>query len=176
MSLVIQTSLPVTRILSPPGWHTGRGLVYKQTMADILHRISIAAPPEKVFDIVTTPAGVASWWTEDCTCEPQEGSVSVFKFMGGDVVFNMRIDEFTPGRSVAWTCLGDYDEWNGTTLHWSFEPKADGGTLLGLEHRGWATTEKEYPQCNSSWGYLLHLIKDHAEGKSTQAPESGKRS
>jgi len=143
-------------------------------VADILHRVKIASPPQTVFDLITTPEGVAVWWTEDCTCEPRAGSEAVFRFVGGDVVFRMRIDEFEPGRRVAWTCVGDYDEWNGTTLSWDLEPTEDSGTMLNFAHRGWATTEKEYPECNASWGNLLHMIKDHLEGKPIEVHPSGR--
>ncbi len=139
-------------------------------MADILHRLTISAPPERVFDAITTPEGVSHWWTKESTAEPRVGDISVFKFMGGKVVFRMRVDEYVPGRRVAWTCLGDYDEWNGTTLIWNCEPTDDGGTVLSLAHRGWTTTEKEYPQCNASWGHLLHIMRDYVEGKSAEPP------
>ncbi len=86
----------------------------------------------------------------------------------------MRVDEYVPGRRVAWTCLGDYDEWNGTTLIWDCEPTDDGGTVLSLAHCGWTTTEKEYPQCNASWGHLLHIMRDYVEGKSAEPPASGR--
>ncbi len=143
-------------------------------MADILHRVTIKAPPEAVFDLIATPAGVARWWTDDSTAEPRPGSVSVFKFMGGKVVFRMQIDEYAPGEKLAWTCLGDYDEWNGTTLTWRCRPTEGDKTVLSLSHCGWATTEKEYPECNASWGSLLHTIRDRAEGRSTEPPASGR--
>ncbi len=145
-------------------------------MADILHRLNINAPPETVFDAIATVEGIRNWWTDDSSCAPAAGGVSEFRFMNGEVVFRMRVDEHDPGRRLAWTCLGDYDEWNGTTITWSFEPAADGGTTLNLAHCGWASTEKEYPQCNASWGHLLHIIRDYAEGKSTDLPGSGRSS
>ncbi|MFQ5702247.1 MAG: SRPBCC domain-containing protein [Acidobacteriota bacterium] len=143
-------------------------------MADILHRVRIAAPPKSVFRAISTPEGIAHWWTDDSTSESRTGSVSVFRFMGGRVVFRMRVEAFEPERRLAWTCLGDYDEWNDTTLSWELEPAEDGGTVLKLAHRGWRSIEKEFPQCNTSWGHLLYLLKDHLEGKSAQPPESGR--
>ena len=145
-------------------------------MAEILHRLNINAPPETVFDTIATPQGIRLWWTDDSTSEPAVGSVSVFKFMNGEVVFRMRIDEYEPGRRLVWTCLGDYDEWNGTTLTWRFDPTDDGKTVLNLAHSGWASTEKEYPQCNESWGHLLHVVRDVAEGRETEPEESGRSS
>lgn len=158
----------------PQGWTRGPGGAHVWAVADILHRVHIAARPERVFDLITTPEGVAVWWTEDCALTPRVGSEAVFRFVGGDVVFRMRIDELEPGRRVAWTCLGDYDEWNGTTLSWDLEPTEDAKTILNFAHRGWATTEREYPECNASWGNLLHMIKNHAEGKPVEVHPSGR--
>jgi hypothetical protein len=42
-------------------------------MPDILHRISIDAPPEAVHDLVATTGGVARWWTG----RPLEGDSTV---------------------------------------------------------------------------------------------------
>ncbi len=57
-------------------------------------------------------------------------------------------------------------------------PTIPGGnkTVQNLSHSGWASTEKEYPQCNTSWGNLFHVIRDYAEGKSTELPPSGRSS
>ena len=89
-------------------------------MAEILHRLNIAASPETVFDAIATADGIRQWWTDDSECASSAGDVSVFRFMNGEVVFRMRVDEHVPGRRLAWTCLGDYDEWNGTTITWTF--------------------------------------------------------
>lgn len=143
-------------------------------MAEILHQIRIAASPERVFEMITTSAGFAVWWTEDSSVEPTAGTVATFRFLGGKVTFRMRIDEFDSPHRVTWTCLGDYEEWNGTTLAWNLSPTESGGTVLDLAHRGWEKTDGEYPQCNASWGHLLHLMKDHLEGKTVSVHPAGR--
>lgn len=144
-------------------------------MAEILHSVRIAAPPQRVFDAISTPDGIAHWWTDDSTSEPRAGSVSVFKFMQGRIVFRMHVDAFNPPRHLAWTFLGDYDSWEGTTLSWDLEPAGDTGTILNLAHRGWRSTEGEFSECSTSWGRLLSLLKDHVEGRSVRPPESGRK-
>src|SRR5258708_13023946 len=53
------------------------------TMPDILHRISIDAPQERVHDLVATTEGVARWWTgRRLSGETSEGSR--FSFYFGD--------------------------------------------------------------------------------------------
>jgi len=143
-------------------------------MADILHCITIKAPVETVFDIIATDEGVGSWWTDDSTSAAGVGEVSEYRFMNGELVFRMLIDAYEPGRRLAWSFQGDYEAWDGTTITWMLDATDEDGTVLNLEHSGWPTTEGEFRQCNTSWGSLLHTIRDYAEGKGTAVPSSGR--
>ena len=142
-------------------------------MTDILHRITIQAAPDRVFAALTVSEGLQSWWTQDSTATPESGSVAVFKFLQGTVVFRMRIEELVPGKRVAWLCQGDLQEWEETQLTWDLESTESGGTDLRFAHRGWASTEGEYPRCNTTWGHLMHLLKAYAEGKPVEPYFSG---
>jgi len=135
-------------------------------MPDILHRISISAPPERVRDAVVTTAGLRSWWTDDADARDTVGQVNHFGFAGGAVEFPFRIDEMG-GARVAWTCLDGPKvpaEWVGTRLTFDLEPQGS-GTLLRFAHRGWRSVEGDLPQCNTVWGELMHRLKASAEGR-----------
>ncbi len=142
-------------------------------MADILHRITIDAAPDRVFDALTVSEGLQSWWTQDSNATPETGSVAVFKFLQGTIVFRMRVEELVPGKRVTWLCLGDLQEWEETQLTWELESTESGGTDLRFAHRGWASTEGEYPRCNTTWGHLMHLLKAYAESKPVEPHFSG---
>ena len=60
-------------------------------MADILHRITINTAPDRVFDALTVSEGLQSWWTQDSDATPEVGSVAVFKFLQGKIVFRIRV-------------------------------------------------------------------------------------
>jgi uncharacterized protein YndB with AHSA1/START domain len=132
-------------------------------MADMLHWIGVGAGSDRVFDAVTTAAGLRSWWTDDVEAEPAEGSIATFGFGNRSVVFRMRIDRLDRPRLVRWTCLGDFDEWTGTRLSFEFRPTSDGGTGVTFTHSGWESTEGYYRQCNTDWGRLMYFLKDHVE-------------
>ena len=142
-------------------------------MADILHRITIDAGPDRVFDALTVSEGLQSWWTQDSTATPEIGSVALFKFVQGTIVFRMRVEDLIPGKKVAWSCLGDLQEWEGTRLTWELESTENGGTDLRFAHSGWNSTEGDYPRCNTTWGHLMHLLKAYAEGKPVKPHFSG---
>jgi uncharacterized protein YndB with AHSA1/START domain len=42
---------------------------------DILHRIKIEAPPERILPAITTAEGFRHWWTDDCTAVPKAGTM-----------------------------------------------------------------------------------------------------
>ncbi len=142
-------------------------------MADILHRITIDAGPDRVFDALTVSEGLQSWWTQDSTATPEIGSVALFKFVQGTIVFRMRVEDLIPGKKVAWSCLGDLQEWEGTRLTWELESTENGGTDLRFAHSGWNSMEGDYPRCNTTWGHLMHLLKAYAEGKPVKPHFSG---
>jgi len=49
-------------------------------MVDIIHRVGIKAPPNKVYTAVATVEGVAGWWTKDATGVSELGRTSPFVF------------------------------------------------------------------------------------------------
>jgi uncharacterized protein YndB with AHSA1/START domain len=135
-------------------------------MPDILHEIVIDAPPEKVYGAITKTEELRSWWTADSTAGPEVGSVAVFKFAGGKVVFRMRIDELVPGKRVVWTCLGEDEEWKGTRLTFDLHPAEEGGTDLRFTHAEWRSLDGYYAVCNTTWGELMYRLKEYLEGGS----------
>jgi peroxiredoxin/uncharacterized protein YndB with AHSA1/START domain len=136
---------------------------------DILHQVSIRAPPQRVLAAVTTQPGIRSWWTANCTVKPEIGFVNVFRFNNGNLEFHFRVDQQTP-RHVAWTCVRAPkvpDEWVDTRL--TFELAAqDSGTTLRFGHRGWRSIDGAYADCNTVWGELMQRLRSHAEGKPTE--------
>ena len=143
-----------------------------ETMAEILHRITIDACVHDVFAAIATDEGIKHWWTDDSTSASAAGEVSEFRFMNGEIVFRMRLNAYEPGSRLVWSFLGDYPAWDGTEVAWHLAPTDDGKTTLNLVHSGWTSTETEYPQCNTSWGHLMHLIRDYVEAKVGAPPAS----
>ncbi len=134
-------------------------------MDDIMHWISIDAPPARVFDAVTTAQGLSSWWTSDVEADAAVGDVSVFGFNDRSVVFRMRVDELAAPHCVRWTCVGDFPEWEGTRIEFRIEETDEGQSNLTFTHAGWESTEGFFRQCNTDWGRLMYYLKDYLEGR-----------
>jgi uncharacterized protein YndB with AHSA1/START domain len=133
-------------------------------MPDLLHHLEIAAPPGKVYQAVTSEAGLRAWWTPDARAEPRVGAVAEFGFFNRAVVFRMRIVELSADRRLVWDCLGDLDEWRSTRLVWDVTPHPKGSTLR-FTHGGWQSASDGFAHSNTTWGGLMHVLRDYAEGK-----------
>ncbi len=133
-------------------------------MADMLHEISINAPPEPVYEAIATQEGLRGWWTLDSVAADQPGDVAEFGFDDGAMLLRMRIDELVPGKRAKWTCLGDASEWRGTELLWDIQA-SEGGSVLRLRHANWRRTSGWFAVCNTTWGALLYRLRDYVEGR-----------
>ena len=139
-------------------------------MPDSQHDITIVAPPARVFELLTTQDGLRSWWTAASRAAPTVGHVNVFGFDGGKVEFHFRVDEHVSPRHIAWTCVGAPKvpaEWVGTRIVADLEP-TEGGTRLRFGHCGWASGGGAFTLCNTTWGHLMYLLRDAAEGRGNE--------
>lgn len=133
-------------------------------MADMYHQVHIQAPPEKVYDALTTQDGLRSWWTADSLFDARRGGSAQFGFAKRAVVFRMQIDVLETGKRTAWTCVGDIDDWKDTQLTWDID-KAGNGSVLHFTQSGWKAVTGHFPTANSTWGMLMYRLKDYLEGK-----------
>jgi uncharacterized protein YndB with AHSA1/START domain len=133
-------------------------------MAEMKHQIPIKAAPEKVYAAITSQTGLRGWWTADTKADEKAGGKAEFGFDKRGMVFRMTIEKLDPGKRVVWSCHGDHPEWDGTVLTWELSPQ-DGSTNLRFNHSNWKAASDFYATCNSSWGELMHRLRDYAEGR-----------
>ena len=137
-------------------------------MADILHKITIAAPPEKVYAALTEPLGLAGWWTENVRAEPKVGSIARFRF-GEESGPDMEILDLRPSKLVHWRCVakttGSKDEWIGTEIFFELEPDGQ-GTILRFSQRRWLEASDFLRYCSLKWATYLVGLKHFLEGGS----------
>jgi uncharacterized protein YndB with AHSA1/START domain len=133
-------------------------------MPDILHLVRIRANPERVYEALTTTAGVRGWWTRDADLDATVGGSGTFRFYGGHGVTIVRLDELVPARRVAWSVQSANapGDWTGTTI--AFDLRAeDDVTVLAFAHRGFAQPSEGYAQVNTGWAYFLVSLRQYVE-------------
>ncbi len=115
-------------------------------MADLTLTRHYAAPPDKVFEVLTRPELILKWWGhEGMSVEPDRldftrlgpwGSVLVASD-GGRYKMTGQVTHIDPPRSVGftWAWHDDADR-RGVESHvtLSVEPHPEGGTLFRLSH------------------------------------------
>jgi len=52
-------------------------------MSEIVQELTIEATPEHVIDALTTPDGIAAWWSKRVSAEPQVGALIEVRFESG---------------------------------------------------------------------------------------------
>jgi uncharacterized protein YndB with AHSA1/START domain len=131
-------------------------------MPEIEHEIRIAAPCERVFAALTTLDGVRSWHTPTATGSGAIGTEWVFTF-ADHPEFDWEVTASEPDRSVGWRCTQGPGDSVGTTATFTLTPLDDGRTLLEHVHAGWPGTHGNFRKCNTTWGVLLHHLRDYVE-------------
>ncbi len=139
-------------------------------MVDILHRVGVVAPIEKVYRALATPEGLAEWWTRETSGASEVGGKLGFRF--GDVGgFDMEILELDPEGHVRWRVIDGPQEWIGTEIDWRLEQRDD-YTIVLFAHEGWSEPVEFMHHCSTKWATFLMSLKELVEtGTGRPAPD-----
>jgi uncharacterized protein YndB with AHSA1/START domain len=131
-------------------------------MADIMHLVKIAVPPERVYEALTTPEGIRNWWTRDADLDAVAGGTGTFRFHGGNDV-TVAVRELEPPLHVMWKTTSSFrSEWKGTTIVFDLRVDA-GGTVLSFAHRGFEAADERYAVTTTEWGVYLASLQQYLE-------------
>lgn len=133
-------------------------------MPDIMHLVRIDTSPERVYEAITTAAGVRRWWTRDAVLEPKIGAVGEFGFNERRFVAKVRVDELAPPARARWTVVAGAPGW-GPTITFGLQPGGR-GTVLSFAHRGFAHADDGYASATTRWGAYLISLKAYLETRS----------
>lgn len=148
-------------------------------MPDIRQIVLIRATAEKIFQAITTPEGLAAWWTPDTKAEPELNSIARFGF-GPTYFKEMKIVELQSPLNLKWVCMKGAEEWIDTTISFTLQPgdkaalsnfhpeladqisqanKADHGTVLSFQHNDWKEYSPMFAECSYTWAQFLNGLK-----------------
>ena len=116
------------------------------------------ASPKKVFDALTTPEGLTSWFLSDAALEARTGSIYEFDWLGG---YHMEgnIKGIQSGKSVSYSWHDKLPNGKNAVTNASFSvAKKGSGTILKLRHTGFEDPV-HFAECSSRWGYYLTNMK-----------------
>lgn len=138
-------------------------------MPNIVHKIGVRGSANQAFASLSTPAGLAAWWTGDTTGDCQPSGTIHFRF-GERGKIDVKVLESVPNKRVQWQVIAGPNEWLGTKL--SFDIAQDGEyTKVLFEHSGWKEQTESMHHCSTKWAMFLMSLKSLLEtGKGAAYP------
>jgi uncharacterized protein YndB with AHSA1/START domain len=142
----------------------------------IEREIYVDAPPETVFDVVSSPDHIRDWWSAETDVEPVPGGTGALTWRDEasgrvDVVPITVVDAQPPHRfSFRWTHeAGEVaTETNSMLVTFELSPSGTGTVLrlteTGFRERGWeiAVLEEAYQDHVRGWDFYLPRIAEVA--------------
>ena len=130
-------------------------------MPDIFHDFPINASPQKVFDAVSTAAGLSSWWTKSCEGNPAAGAEYKLGF-GPEYDWRAVVTYFIPGSEFELRLTKADADWQNSRVGFTLKPQG-GGTSVKFHHLGWPEANEHYKISCFCWAMYLRLLKRYVE-------------
>lgn len=131
----------------------------KPMLGDIHHEVTIDAPADQVFDVLTRPEQMDRWIANGASIEPEAGGLYSLGWVG------MKILEIVPNKKLT---LISTDE-TPTVLTWTLDENG-GKTRLTLVHSGFAPDHNN-SGLNIGWLVFMNYVTSIAEkGATWQSP------
>ncbi|RZJ69814.1 SRPBCC domain-containing protein [Flavobacterium sp.] len=131
-------------------------------MADIIHRVGIKAPTQKVYEAIATTKGISDWWTKDTKGESAVGKTVVTRFhtADGKEVGSMEfeIKALEPGKKVHWKFTSGPEEWLGTDVVFDLHEEGD-YTIVLFQHLNWKEEVEFKAHCSMKWAIFMLSLK-----------------
>ena len=130
-------------------------------MPDIFHEFPVRASADKVFEAISSPSGLDSWWTLRSSGQPVQGSEYELKF-GDGFEWRAVVSRVERNKEFELTVNEADDDWRNTRLTFQLEQKG-AITEVMFQHTGWAEANKHYNVSCFCWAMYLRLLRRYIE-------------
>ena len=125
-------------------------------MANILHEFTIAAPPARIFECMTTPAGLDQWWTHYSSGKPEVDALYALGF-GPEYDWDARGIHHPSGNTVVFSRSAPSATLAMCIRGFHLTPLGD-HTRVSFRHSGWKAETPHFGTTSFAWAmYLRHL-------------------
>lgn len=138
-------------------------------MADICHDFPIKGPRARVFDAISTPEGLNSWWSKTCAGTPREGAEYEFGF-GPGYDWRALVTQCMPDSVFELKMIQADDDWTGSRLTFKLAEN-EGATQVVFRHSDWPEENEHYRISCYCWAMYLRHLKRYVESGETVAYE-----
>jgi uncharacterized protein YndB with AHSA1/START domain len=130
-------------------------------MADIFQDFPVKASPARVYQAVSSPQGLDSWWTKTSAGQPVEGAQY-------ELGFGPEYD----WRAVVTRCVEESEfelqmvladaDWMGTRVGFRLANEGE-TTSVRFYHTGWPSLNDHYRVSCHCWALYLRLLRRYVE-------------
>src|SRR5262245_30224098 len=130
-------------------------------MPDIYHDFPINAAKRKVFQAVSTPQGLDSWWTKTCAGSPSEGVDYKLGF-GAEEELIAVVTQCVPDALFEFRLTKADSDWQTSRVGFELAEQG-GGTTVKFHHVDWPEANEHYRISCFCWAMYLRLLKRYVE-------------
>lgn len=130
-------------------------------MADITHLFYIHAPADKIFDAISTPEGMNTWWTKRASGKPMQGAKYTLWF-GPEHDWRAVVTRCVRNAEFELEMTHTDEDWQGTRLGFALQER-DEGTQIRFYHLGWPEANDHYQISCFCWAMYLRLMRKYVE-------------
>jgi uncharacterized protein YndB with AHSA1/START domain len=127
----------------------------------ILLAVNVDAPPERIFEILTTTEGQRAFWTADC-----EVAADRARFGFAEAPVDLEVSVHTELNSlVQMQVQSGFPFWDGSTWEWALSPNGDSdhSTTIIFRHYGFGEgiAENDLGGTAQTWAMTLQHLADY---------------
>ncbi|HEX9412846.1 MAG TPA: SRPBCC domain-containing protein [Ktedonobacterales bacterium] len=123
---------------------------------DIIHAsVKLAASRDRVWQAITTPSGITSWWAERAEIQPMDGGLLRLLFPNRRTL-DSKVVQCRPSQMMSFVYFG------GTRAQFEVHTATPGGTSLTVTDRGFSSQE-DYAETLAHWTSVLLALKAYID-------------
>lgn len=130
-------------------------------MPHILHQFPISAPPDAVFEAISSATGLNAWWAKETLANPVEGGIYQLNF-GPQYNWQATATRYRPNHEFELTLTEAMPDWLGTRVRFLLYEK-EGLTEVQFSHKGWPEESDHFRISSFCWAMYLRLLKRYIE-------------
>jgi uncharacterized protein YndB with AHSA1/START domain len=117
--------------------------------------VKLSANQSRVWQALTTPSGITSWWSERAEIQPTDGGLLRLLFPNRRML-DSKVIQIRPESSMSFVYFG------GTRAAFTVEAHPEGGTVVNLHDTGFSTQE-DYAETLAGWTSVLLALKAYLD-------------
>lgn len=143
--------------------------IYDATVDDYSKTVFIDASPDIIYNLLTTPENIQSWWRNPVSGSTKHGEKLRFGFKNSEDFAIMEVEVAEFNSEILWRVLQDTynSEWIGTAIQFLIK-RHDTKTKLHFRHIGLTPNLKSYQDSSKGWDRIIDNLAKESEASGEQ--------